>query len=106
MYVRMYVLCIQITMYVNSIIRYHLQALRHLYVLAAEHRVLVTVDNDSGKTCSVPVCVKTSSGELTAMSPCIVPSWEDITEVSYSYTPVQVQCLSYHPSPRQSRGHG
>ena len=54
-------------------------------MLAAEHRVLVTVDNDSGKTCSVPVCVKTGNGELTAMSPCIVPSWEDIIEVYYIY---------------------
>ena len=55
-------------------------------MLAAEHRVLVTVDNDSGKTCSVPVCIKTGNGELTAMSPCIVPSWEDIIEVYYVYT--------------------
>ena len=49
--------------------------------MAAERRVLVTVDNDSGRTCSVPVCVTTNHGELTAMSPCIVPSWDDITEV-------------------------
>lgn len=64
-----------------STTRHHLQALRHFYVLAAERRVLVTVDNASGKTCSVPVCVTTGHGELTAMSPCIVPSWEDIIEV-------------------------
>ena len=82
-YARICVLCIQMHVHsIISIIRYHLQALRHLYVLAAEHRVLVTVDNDSSKTCSVPVCVKTSNGELTAMSPCIVPSWGDITEVA------------------------
>ena len=64
-----------------TFVRYHLQALRHLYVLAAERRVLVTVDSDSGRTCSVPVRVTTNHNELTAMSPCIVPSWEDITEV-------------------------
>lgn len=68
--------------------RYHLQALRHLYVLAAECRVLVTVDNDSGKACSVPVCITTSHSKLTAMSPCIVPSWEDIIEV-------MITCLMY-----------
>ena len=78
-----------------SIIRYHLQALRHLYVLAAEHRVLVTVDNDSGKTCSVPVCVKTSNGELTAMSPCIVPSWEDITEVAIAISCVYEGMIAF-----------
>lgn len=73
-----------ICVYINvffTFARYHLQALRHLYVLAAERRVLVTVDSDSGRTCSVPVRVITNHSELTAMSPCIVPSWEDITEV-------------------------
>ena len=66
--------------------RHHLQALRHMYVLAAECRVLVTVDNDTGKACSVPICVTTNHGELTAMSPCIVPSWEDIIEVMITYS--------------------
>lgn len=50
-------------------------------MLAAERRVLVTVDSDSGKACSVPVHITTSRDELAAMSPCIVPSWEDINEV-------------------------
>ena len=30
----------------------------------------------------------------------------DSTLISISYTPVRVQYLSYHPSPRQSRGRG
>jgi len=59
-----YYICILVT-----ICRYHLQALRHLYVLAAESRVLVTVDNDAGKACSVPICVTTNHGELTANCP-------------------------------------
>ncbi|XP_065897309.1 anaphase-promoting complex subunit 1-like [Dysidea avara] len=61
--------------------KYHLQALRHLYVLATEPRVLVTVDSNTGKACSVPVCVTASHGSLTTISPCIVPSWGSICEI-------------------------
>lgn len=61
--------------------RYHLQALRHLYVLAAEPRVLVTIDSDTGKACSVPVRVTASHEKLSVMSPCIVPPWNSISEV-------------------------
>ena len=35
--------------------RYHLQAFRHLYVLAAEPRVLVPREVDSNKACHVPL---------------------------------------------------
>ena len=63
--------------------RYHLQALRHLYVLAAEPRVLVTRDVRTGQACSVSVTVK--SGEekkgVTSRTPCIVPEWNYIREV-------------------------
>lgn len=34
-----------------SVHRYHLQALRHLYVLAAEPRLLVPVDVDTNTPC-------------------------------------------------------
>lgn len=36
---------------VFSVSRYHLQALRHLYVLAAEPRLLVPVDVDTNMPC-------------------------------------------------------
>ncbi len=35
--------------------RYHLQALRHLYVLAAEPRLILPKDVDSGKPCYAPI---------------------------------------------------
>ena len=35
--------------------RYHLQAFRHLYVLAAEPRVLVPREVDTNKACHVPL---------------------------------------------------
>lgn len=46
---------VTILMYFICFYRYHLQALRHLYVLAAEPRVLVTREWDTSQSCSVPV---------------------------------------------------
>ena len=37
------------------VFRYHLQAFRHLYVLAAEPRVLVPREVDTNKACHVPL---------------------------------------------------
>ena len=47
--------------------RYHLQAFRHLYVLAAEPRVLVPREVDSNKACHVPleVTMKVSAKPIT-----------------------------------------
>jgi len=38
--------------------RYHLQALRHLYVLAAQPNVLVTRESDTNHSCKVSVTLK------------------------------------------------
>lgn len=61
--------------------RYHLQALRHLYVLAAEPRVLVTRDVRTSQACSVDVSIKTSGQNLRMSTPCIIPEWALIEEV-------------------------
>ncbi|KAG7158322.1 Anaphase-promoting complex subunit 1-like [Homarus americanus] len=45
--------------------RYHLQALRHLYVLAAEPRLLMPVDVDTGRLCQVNVTVRFSAHNRT-----------------------------------------
>ena len=37
--------------------RYHLQAFRHLYVLAAEPRVIIPRDVDTNHACYVPLLV-------------------------------------------------
>ena len=68
--------------------RYHLQALRHLYVLAAEPRILVTRDVRTGQACSVDVIIRCDDGRERASSqqtPCIVPEWSTIKEVIYMY---------------------
>ena len=61
--------------------RYHLQALRHLYVLAVEYRCLETMDLHSNSLCSLPVEIQVkkgwgsdTSGVLLRMdTPCILP---------------------------------
>jgi len=61
--------------------RYHLQALRHLYVLAVEYRCLETMDLHSNSLCSLPVEIKVKgSGADSAVvsmlrmdTPCILP---------------------------------
>eukprot|EP00116_Pleurobrachia_bachei_P014383 sb/3474645/ len=39
---------------------YHLQAFRHLWVVATEPRLLTTVDEDTNEPCHVPVTITTS----------------------------------------------
>jgi anaphase-promoting complex subunit 1 len=60
--------------------RYHLQALRHLYVLAVEYRCLETMDLHSNSLCSLPVEIQVkglgSDGSdvlLRMDTPCILP---------------------------------
>ena len=66
--------------------RYHLQALRHLYVLAAEPRILVTRDVRTDQACSVDVIVRCDDGRegvSSQQTPCVVPEWSTIKEVIY-----------------------
>ncbi|XP_071867310.1 anaphase promoting complex subunit 1 isoform X1 [Bombus fervidus] len=59
--------------------RYHLQALRHLYVLAAEPRVILPRDIDSGQYCYATVHLtfeseKDGDGQdLILQAPCLLP---------------------------------
>jgi anaphase-promoting complex subunit 1 len=59
--------------------RFHLQALRHLYALATEPRLLRAVDADSGAPCYAPLvlsCGASDCGgahEVATVAPCLVP---------------------------------
>jgi anaphase-promoting complex subunit 1 len=62
--------------------RFHLQALRHLYVLAAEPRLLRAVDADSGAPCYAPIVMRVVSADggaegvehtLSTVAPCLAP---------------------------------
>lgn len=62
--------------------RYHLQALRHLYVLAAKPGVLVTRDMETGEARCVRLRVKVQGGEVREMvTPCLVQDWDKLEEV-------------------------
>ena len=71
--------------------QYHLQAFRHLYVLAVEPRCIETRDIDTDLPCQVDVEVHTEDGSvLTRKAPCIVPESscaKRISVVSERYWP-------------------
>ncbi|XP_030854571.1 anaphase-promoting complex subunit 1 [Strongylocentrotus purpuratus] len=67
--------------------RYHLQALRHLYVLAAEPRLILPKDVETGKPCYVPLEVTLKESEwhdetiLKLMAPCIIGELRSLKSV-------------------------
>lgn len=64
--------------------RYHLQAFRHLYVLAVEPRILIPRDIDTGKLCLCYVVYITINGEhIKKMAPCMLPELESLQSVTF-----------------------
>jgi anaphase-promoting complex subunit 1 len=73
--------------------RFHLQALRHLYVLAAEPRLLRAVDADSGAPCYAPIEMRVVAADgaaeeaeaeehtLSTVAPCLAPEAERTREL-------------------------
>ncbi|KAL9954099.1 hypothetical protein ACROYT_G041593 [Oculina patagonica] len=79
--------------------RYHLQAFRHLYVLAAEPRVLVPREVDTNKACHVPLEVTLKETQfypetsLKLTAPCILPELQFIKKIRVAglrYWPVTI----------------
>eukprot|EP00178_Gracilaria_changii_P009992 TRINITY_DN290_c0_g1_i1.p1 TRINITY_DN290_c0_g1~~TRINITY_DN290_c0_g1_i1.p1 ORF type:complete len:1791 (-),score=140.12 TRINITY_DN290_c0_g1_i1:12125-17497(-) len=63
--------------------KYHLQAFRHLYVLAVEPRCIEPRDVDSGKPCSLDIEVRLrDKSKLVLKAPCIVPNADRISEIA------------------------
>ncbi|XP_061376792.1 anaphase-promoting complex subunit 1 isoform X2 [Danaus plexippus] len=62
--------------------RYHLQAFRHLYVLAVEPRLILPRDLDTGKLCYAHIQVIDLQGAVKEMkAPCIIPELDSLREV-------------------------
>ncbi|XP_046750016.1 anaphase-promoting complex subunit 1 [Diprion similis] len=67
--------------------RYHLQALRHLYVLAAEPRLLLPRDIDTGRLCYAMVHLTfqsdnlASGQEVVLRAPCLLPELNSLRRV-------------------------
>lgn len=68
--------------------QFHLQALRHLYVLALETRVLNTVDVDSGVSVPLDVVVELTDGsQISSRAPCLLPELASVKEIRVSVCP-------------------
>ncbi len=67
--------------------RFHLQAFRHLYVLASEPRLLLSKNVETGEFCYVPVEITLRANEhhgafkFEQMAPCILPELNRIGEL-------------------------
>mmetsp|Transcript_27279 Transcript_27279/g.84100 ORF Transcript_27279/g.84100 Transcript_27279/m.84100 type:complete len:140 (-) Transcript_27279:951-1370(-) len=75
--------------------QYHLQPLRHLWVLAVSWRGLKTIDVETGKEVPVPLAVSISNdidytivesfhispSTIQLMTPCLLPPLTDITSI-------------------------
>ncbi|KAJ5819722.1 hypothetical protein N7474_005313 [Penicillium riverlandense] len=60
----------------------HLQAFRHLWVLAAEPRCLVPRDLDTRRPISVPITITSHDGAIqTLTAPCLLPDPTNITHI-------------------------
>ncbi|KAJ5632974.1 hypothetical protein N7490_009313 [Penicillium lividum] len=60
----------------------HLQAFRHLWVLAAEPRCLIPRDLDTRRPISIPIAITSHSGSTnTTNAPCIIPDPSGITRI-------------------------
>lgn len=64
--------------------RYHLQAFRHLYVLAVEPRIVLPRDIDTGKLCPCNITYLTLDGKtVSKMAPCMLPELNELSEVRF-----------------------
>jgi len=78
--------------------KFHLQAFRHLYVLASESRLLFSKDVDTNEFCYVPLQITLKANEhhgtfrYQQMAPCILPELARIEELKVlgpRYYPIQ-----------------
>ena len=78
--------------------RYHLQAFRHLYVLAAEPRVLVPREVDTNKACHVPLEVTLKVRPLLNKPPSIYQNLAAMARVCVSKRRGRIDRLVLFPS--------
>ncbi|KAL4805434.1 negative regulator of mitosis [Aspergillus unguis] len=87
----------------------HLQAFRHLWVLAAEPRCLVPRDLDSRRPVSIPITVRTLDGpHNTLNAPCLLPDLSTVARVevrSPDYWPLVLD-FAANPELREKFQHG
>eukprot|EP01134_Creolimax_fragrantissima_P008427 CFRG8427T1 len=74
--------------------RYHLQAFRHLYVLALESRTVIPRETCSGLPVSIPLRINLRDGtDRTVIAPCVLPELSFIRSISVNsprYWPIKI----------------
>ena len=84
--------------------QYHLQAFRHLYVLAVEPRCIETRDVDTGRSCSVDVKLIMQNGTSVKLrAPCIVPDANTVKQVIIASERYMPRIVKLNP-PTPGRG--
>ncbi|PWY98842.1 hypothetical protein BCV70DRAFT_192804 [Testicularia cyperi] len=82
--------------------RAHLQAFRHLWILAVEPRMLIGTDVDTSEVASLPVTIESSSSSSSTntwrkFTPLLLPAFEDVTRIqtaSSRYWPTMLELAS------------
>ncbi|KAL4894308.1 hypothetical protein BDV59DRAFT_176195 [Aspergillus ambiguus] len=87
----------------------HLQAFRHLWVLAAEPRCLVPRDIDTRRPVSIPLTVNSTNGDTrTINAPCLLPDLSSVTKLEVRSTDYWPLILDFtrDPALREKFHHG
>ena len=71
--------------------RFHIQAFRHLWVMAIDKRCLITQDVESGEICPIPITVTVQDEfnphgitKLDLITPCILPDRSYISHIDFN----------------------
>ncbi|KAH0609631.1 uncharacterized protein H6S33_013117 [Morchella sextelata] len=78
-------LCAFYPLFPNTVMdnKSHLQAFRHMWVLAAEARCLVARDVDTHRPCAIPITITLRNGEeLHKSAPCLLPELDRVASVT------------------------
>ena len=80
--------------------RAHLQAFRHLWVLAAERRCLVTKEADSRTECLAEVRLYLKDGSVEdCTTPCLLPNWDRISSIEITGRNYRPRTLDFSKNP-------
>ena len=77
-------LCAFYPLFPNTVLdnKFHLQAFRHLWVLATEARCLIPRDVDTLRPASIPILITLRTGSEHAMTaPCLLPELDSVSKI-------------------------
>ena len=79
--------------------QFHVQALRHLYVLAVESRALHVVDSDTGGAVALDVEIELMDGQkIRRRAPCLLPELASVRAVHFPQSGIDAVDADYFPT--------